>query len=380
MRVQRKQQQPPRLVHRPEAAVEEVGAGLVEGGAGEGDVEVEGAVEALELDALGGGAGEEALGALAGGAEAGQGAGVACSGRRWRECGRRASSVIIIIPQRAAREMNKQDSAQHMPCYCYRCFILPSSQQRRALLLTVEGGAGGALELARYKLEYAVVEVLPADAVPGGGPHLEDPVLGGDERRVAGVAGEREDKDDLLPFTSAGGGGGGGGGGSSVGRRGGPPAAAAVALAVEAEGDGGGGGRVEHAEDVETRDMRCVAGGAALGVGEAGGDGEDRSGDVPTAEALLGLGAGVGEDERAELLGAEAPLLALPRAVDERAPGGIRGDGERPQLGLLADVGVGRAEHPAQVEECALRNLGHLAEGRRGVEWEDVEKDCGGDA
>ena len=106
------------------------------------------------------------------------------------------------------------------------------------------------LELADQILHDALVKVVAAQAVvAGGGQNLDDAVVDLQNGHIEGAAAQVVDH-DLLGL-----------------------------LLIHAVGQGRGGGLVDDALDIQARDLAGVLGGLALGVGEVGGDGDDRLGD-----------------------------------------------------------------------------------------------------
>ena len=210
------------------ALAEEVHVELLELGAGDGGEEVDALVEGVDLNRGLGAGGQGPLGALAGSAEATHGAGV-------------AGDVPVVHP----------------------------------------------LELGHEVGDEAVVEVLAAlMGVTGGGLHLEDALLDGQERHIAGAAAEVEDEHVAL--------------------------AGAAVLLVEAVGDGGSGRLVDDAEHVEAGNGTSVLGGLALGVVEGRGDGDDGSLDgLVVTEVGLGNVPHLHEHHGGDLLGGKALLLTL---------------------------------------------------------------------
>ena len=142
-------------------------------------------------------------------------------------------------------------------------------------LVAGEVDALGLLELGHQILHDALVEVVAAQAVvAGGGQNLDGPALGVNvqDGHVEGAAAQIVDHDFLVLFL------------------------------VHAVGQGGGGGLVDDALDLQAGDLAGVLGGLALGVGEVGGDGDDRLGDG-LAQIALGVGLELLEDHRGDLLG-----------------------------------------------------------------------------
>ncbi len=83
-------------------------------------------------------------------------------------------------------------------------------------------------------------------------------------------------------------------------------------LFVHAVGQGGCGGFVDDALDIQACDFARVLGGLPLGVGEVGGDGDDRLGDR-AAQISLGVRLQLLEDHSADLLrGVVLPIDAHP--------------------------------------------------------------------
>ena len=146
-------------------------------------------------------------------------------------------------------------------------------------LVAAQVHAVALLELAHQILHDALVEVVAAQAVvAGGGQDLDDAVADLQDGDIEGAAAQVVDH-DLL-----------------------------VALLVQAVGQGRGGGLVDDALDLQAGDLAGVLGGLALGVGEVGGDGDDRLGDG-LAQVGLGVRLQLLEDHGADLLG--GVLLAV---------------------------------------------------------------------
>mmetsp|Transcript_18981 Transcript_18981/g.40214 ORF Transcript_18981/g.40214 Transcript_18981/m.40214 type:complete len:233 (-) Transcript_18981:155-853(-) len=167
-----------------------------------------------------------------------------------------------------------------------------------------------ALEHLEKVLDDAVVEVLAAQVgVAGGGDHLEDAVVDGEERHVEGAAAQVEDEDVLL-----------------------------ARLLVEAIGDGGGGGLVDDAHHVEARDGAGVLSRLALRVVEVGGD-RDNGVLHLLGEELLGRLLHAAEHHSGDLLGRELLLGAVDLDLDDRLAVDID-NVERPQLHVVLHGGV----------------------------------------
>ena len=140
-------------------------------------------------------------------------------------------------------------------------------------LVAGQVNAGVLLELGGHPVHDALVEVVAAQAVvAGGGQHLDDAVADLDDGHVEGAAAQVVHH-DLLGL-----------------------------LLVHAVGHGSGGGLVDDALDVQARDAAGVLGGLALGVGEVGGDGDDRLGDG-LAQIGLGVRLQLLQDHGGDLLG-----------------------------------------------------------------------------
>ena len=131
----------------------------------------------------------------------------------------------------------------------------------------------GTLELADQVLHDALVEVVAAQAVvAGGGQDLDNAVVDLQDGDIEGAAAQVVDH-DLLSL-----------------------------LFIHAIGQGRGGGLVDDTLDLETRDLAGILGGLALGIGEVGGDGDDRLGDG-LAQVGLGVALQLLQDHGADLLG-----------------------------------------------------------------------------
>ena len=125
-------------------------------------------------------------------------------------------------------------------------------------LVAGEVDALSLLELGGHPVHNTLVKVVAAQTVvAGGGQHLDDAIIDVQDGHIEGAAAQVIDH-DLLGV-----------------------------LLVHAIGQGRGGGLVDDTLHVQTGDPAGVLGGLTLGVGEVGGDGDDRLGD---RAAQIGLG------------------------------------------------------------------------------------------
>ena len=128
-------------------------------------------------------------------------------------------------------------------------------------------------------------------------------------------------------------------------------------LLVHAIGQGRGGGLVDDTLHVQTGDPAGVLGGLTLGVGEVGGDGDDRLGDRLT-EIRLGIGLQFLQDEGAQL------LRRVAFSVDGHA-------GLTAHQPLDAGHGAGSVRHGLALGGLAHQPFSHLGErddrGRRAL-------------
>ena len=139
-------------------------------------------------------------------------------------------------------------------------------------LVAAQVDAVGALELADQILHDALVEVVAAQTVvAGGGQHLDDAVVDLQNGHIEGTAAQIVDH-DLLGL-----------------------------LLIHAVGQRGGGGLVDDALHVQTGDLTGILGGLPLGVGEVGGNGDDRLSDG-AAQIRLGVRLQLLQDHGADLL------------------------------------------------------------------------------
>ena len=136
--------------------------------------------------------------------------------------------------------------------------------------------AVGALELADQPLHDALVEVIAAQAVvTGGGQDLDHAVVDVQDGHIERAAAQVVHHDLLALFL------------------------------IHAVGQGRGGRFVDDAFHVQAGDPAGVLGGLALGVGEVGGNRDDRLGDC-TAQIGLSVRLQLLEDHGADLLGGVA--------------------------------------------------------------------------
>ena len=183
------------------------------------------------------------------------------------------------------------------------------------------------LELADQVLHDALVEVVAAQTVvAGGGQNLDDAVVDLQDGHIEGAAAQVVDH-DLLGL-----------------------------LLIHAVGQSGGGGLVDDTLHVQTGDLAGVLGGLTLGVGEVGGDGDDRLGDG-LAQIGLGVALQLLQDHGADL------LRGVALAVDGHLVVGAHltldgGDGA---------VGVGDGLALGHLAHHTLAGLGERHHGRGGA-------------
>jgi len=132
------------------------------------------------------------------------------------------------------------------------------------ILLNVDGVL--LLEELAEVVSDTLVEIFSSEmGITGGGEHLEDTVVDGEEGDIEGTTTEIEDDDVLL------------------------------VLLVESVGNSGGGWLVNDSEHIESGDESSVLGGLSLGVVEVGWHGDDSVLDLLT-KVVLGDLLHLGED------------------------------------------------------------------------------------
>ena len=161
-------------------------------------------------------------------------------------------------------------------------------------LVAGEVDALSLLEFGGHPVHNTLVKVVAAQTVvAGGGQHLDDAIIDIQDGHIEGAAAQVIDH-DLLSV-----------------------------LLVHAIGQGRGGGLVDDTLHVQTGDPAGVLGGLTLGVGEVGGDGDDRLGDL-LAQIGLGVCLQLLKDHGADLLG--GVLLAVDVHLIVRAHLTLDGD------------------------------------------------------
>ena len=192
-----------------------------------------------------------------------------------------------------------------------------------------EVDALGLLELGGHPVHDTLVEVIAAQAVvAGGGQHLDDAVIDVQDGYVEGAAAQVVDH-DLLGL-----------------------------LLVHAVGQGRGGGLVDDPLHIQAGDLARILGGLALGVGEVGGDGDDRLGDGLT-QIGLGVRLQLLKDHGADLL--RGVLLAVDAHLVVRAH--LTLDGDDGAVGVGDGLTLGHLAHHtlAVLGKCHYRGGGAVA-------------------
>ena len=157
--------------------------------------------------------------------------------------------------------------------------------------------------------------------VAGGGQHLDGAVADGQQGHVEGAAAQVVDHDLLL------------------------------VLLIHAIGQSSGGGLVDDTFDLQAGDLAGVLGGLALGIGEVGGNGDDRLGDL-FAQIGFGVNLQLLQDHGGDLLGrialsVDGHLIVRAHMALDGADGTL-GVGNCLALGHLTDhtlAGLGEGHH-----------------------------------
>ena len=231
---------------------------------------------------------------------------------------------------------------------------LPDPLHGRRVLPQVH--AGLLFELLQQVVHHALVEVIAAQpVVASGSQDLDDSAVNVQNGHVKGAAAQVVDH-DLLGV-----------------------------LLVHAVGQGRSGGLVDDALHLQARDLACVLGGLALGIGKVGGDGNDRR-IHGIAQIGLRVGLELLEDHGGDLLGRVPFAVDLYGVVRAHLPldggdGPVRvGDGLA--LGRLAHkalAGLGKAHHggcgPAALSVRDHHHLAALHDGHAGICRTQVDTD-----
>ena len=153
------------------------------------------------------------------------------------------------------------------------CFLGGLLQPLHSHLIAAQVDALRLLELGHQVFHDALVKVVAAQTVVArGSQNLNDAVADLQHGHVEGAAAQVVDHNFL------------------------------VALLVQTVGQGRGGRLVDNALDLQTGNLTGVLGGLTLGVGEVGGDGDDRLGDGG-AQIGFRVGFQLLQDHGADLLG-----------------------------------------------------------------------------